>query len=346
MNQDPLYILKNEIQEKKKASELAIQKLNDRKLELQNQIKEFKKKHEISIQSLKDVHEFQKDSLSQQNNKEVYSLKREFGQINDKKTNKNVANELIEHDTFKEEMDEIQSKINEINNDTEKFIEEKKELYQILLLPFQDSIEFDKAQIKEIKEKINSLQDTKLVINKVDKCRRGPKRTHLDRFISDAENNIESMNLDFNYQIDKLDKSYARRKEVMEYEISKLRKALKIATSKKASFQTKVDELKRTHANKMNELKFTIFSLEPSNSTIPTPSIDRTEKIESKKNTNAEMSMVLEERKQLLIKLKHKKMDLIRKIRKMNWVLSNPTDVAYSRASSSQTTIESRYLNS
>ena len=58
------------------------------------------------------------------------------------------------------------------------------------------------------------------------------------------------------------------------------------------------------------------------------------------KETSNEIATLLESKNKVLNKLKQTQSDLLRKIRKLNWILSNPTDVTYSRLSSFKSGIE------
>lgn len=341
MNDDPLNIIKQEIAQKRKEYELQIKSLEEKKENLKNQIKSIQSNQENQIKTLKEEHEnLIKDTNAKFSNQKN-TIQEQFNIFKEKRNNKLLADSLLEQSNLEQQSQEIRNEIENINSETQKFIDSKTELYNSLLLPFKDSIEFDKSRIFEIQNEIKSMQNSKLPINKVDKIRRGPKVTPLNAKISEKEYEIEGYQLSFITKTEKFEKAFERRQTLTNYELTKMRQSIKEAKKKQIIFSSKIDEEKKIFKIKMTDLKMKLIDLtDPKPFPVPKKKIDRSKKIQMNKETSNEIATLLESKNKVLNKLKQTQSDLLRKIRKLNWILSNPTDVTYSRLSSFKSGIE------
>ena len=342
MNDDPLIIIKQEIAQKKKEYDLEIKILEDKKANLKNQIESYKSEHEEQVKILKEKHESLINDANEKFSKQKNAIQEQFNIFKEKRNNKLLADSLLEQSNLEQQSQEFQNEIHNLNLETQKFIDDKTKLYQDLLLPFQDSIEFDKNRIEEIQREIKSIQNSKLPINKIDKIRRGPKVTYLDAKITEKEHEIYNYQLSFISKTDKFEKSFERKKVLSNYELSKLRQSIKEAKQKQIVFLSKIEEEKQIFKIEMTKLKMKLVDLtDPKPFPVPKKKIDRSKKIRANKETSIEINSLLETKNKVLNKLKLTQSDLLRKIRKLNWILSNPTDVTYTRISSFKNGIES-----
>lgn len=342
MNDDPLIIIKQEIAEKKKESESKIAILKEKEANLKNQIADFQNSQSRNLKNQKIQHENNIKDLKEKFQNQQKEIQRQFTIFTEKRNNQLVANSLLENSNFEQQIQEIQKEINAINSQTEKYIDDKIQLYQSLLLPFKDSIEFDKMRIEEIQKEINAMNDSKLIFNKVDKYRKGPKITPLDSKINEIQNEMDDIEFSYKSKSEKLEKSYERKRVLAEYEITKLKQSIKEAKQRQSLFLSRIEEEKSIHKIKMTSLKMKLLDLtDPKPFPAPKKKINRSKKIQKSTEETNEISEILENRNNVLCKLKEKQSDFLRKIRKLNWILSNPTDFTYSRTSSRRPGIES-----
>lgn len=341
MIDDPLIIIKQEIEQKRNQSDSIIKALNEKKEALKSQIDTYKSSHEEQIKTLKEEHQNFINELNRKFINQKNAIQSQFNIFSEKRKNKLLTDSLLEQSKLEQENQEIQNEITKINTETQKFIDNKTQLYQELLLPFQDSIEFDKFRIKEIQNEIKSIQNSNVINNKIDKIRRGPKITHLDAKISEKEYEIENYKLSFISKTEKLEKTYERKKVLSDYELSKLKRSINEMKQKQTIISAKIEEEKNIFKIKITNLKMELIDLtDPKPFPIPKKKIDRSKKIKNTNKGNVEINLQLENKNKVLNKLKQNQSELLRKIRKLNWILSNPTDVTYTRISSFKNGIE------
>ncbi|OHT07274.1 hypothetical protein TRFO_24612 [Tritrichomonas foetus] len=341
IDENPLSLLLEEISEKKKEAEQKIRPLREKKESIQKELQDLKNNNSNLKAKMISQHESELTSMKSQFIEQKKQLNSNFDYLSSKIYNKSLADDLLFLSKYEEEKSQMLNEIKSLNQETEKSIENMKQKTSLLLLPFRDSIEFDKMRIVEIKQQIEKLTDKNLVINKVDKTRKGPRKTHIDAKIDEKQGEIENAKLMFDIQVEKIDKSFHNQKQIAKYQLTKLKQKLNEIKQKQDASLLKIENLKSAHKNKMIELKMTLIKLtDPKPMKVVKKKKDQTQKLQQKKNDCIEMQSLIERKTETLKKLKERNQTLIQSIRKLNWCLSNPTDVTYNNVSKYHTGLE------
>ena len=333
MNDDPLSIIQQEIKAKKEKADKVINELISKRDNLQKNLTNLQTNYQTTLHSLQEQHMSTINQLKKSFSDNKESIQKTYNDKIAKIQNKDLADLLLLHSKFDEEKKQIQNEMNAIYDETDKYIARRKDLNEKLILPFHDSIEFDKSKIDELTFKLNEFNNKKLAINKVDKIRKGPRVTKLDSQIVEKEIDIDKSQLIFDIKQEKLNKSYIRNTEIMKYQLKKLRQQVQQAKMKQNSLLSKIEEAKSLHKIKMNQYQTSLLDLTDPK---PFPQTKRkanlVQKFQSNESKANKLKQKLIEKTMLLSKIKLRNHSLVQKVRRLRWILSIPTDVTYKKS--------------
>lgn len=283
MNDDPLWIVKQEIAERNEYYSNRIGELTARKEELKAEIEALHKKHKDEMDSVGSEVHLQMESRKTKHTETVNTMKAEFAENKSQIENHTFAEQLIIQDQLEQESSVIKREIQELQTEeTETQIKTKTET-ESQLLNLRSIIEESSEKYKALSVELVELTDKKLVANKVDKFRRGPQVTPLDKDIKRAEAAADDARIQFQISAQKMDEQFTRTDELLRFQIKKLKREIANAVQRIEESKLRIADTNENHKIKMASLRMEIIRL----SNGPSPKLPSASKVKAIKDQQA-----------------------------------------------------------
>ena len=259
---DPLFLIKEEISIRQEDFRKGIDKIVLKKNSILQKIQQSEAQFAKAKEELLKVHNDEineatsyYNDLKNETTLSFQSQTQQYSTFIEEQTKSEVSRTDSSIRYYQEQIKQIR----EAQNSTNNVFQEK---YQILIAPFQDSIEIDKTKISNLQSQIEKLKNIKSIIQK---HKTTQKIQNIKMEIQAVQNSLNKMKETHQQSIEKMEKDYQKKYELYSYQIQKLRNQVKeehqYILSLKKSINNKKEEFAQSMfklKNRMNKMKISL----------------------------------------------------------------------------------------
>lgn len=288
---DPLWIIKQEIANRQESYKQKTCLLSEKAEKLKAQIAEIRSQKDAELQQLQNTHNSICSTLRETHSHNVSTLKSEYQEKKEKIDNHAFAENLIIDTQFEEESLLITQEIQQIEETEAANQSETMSQAESSLLSMRSVIEESSRKYRELALKMDEFTDKKLIENRVDKYRRGPRVTPFDKEMREIETSVADAHLEMEIRIGKMNEQFQKLSQLNKFTLRKIKRDVTAMTSRADAAKAHIKENNADHEAKMRALRMEIIKLTNS----PAPKMPNAKKVKTMKQQIVILSQQMED---------------------------------------------------